>query len=71
MLGLKSVQRMPNNKILLNENILVYDIDIEDDGIVYSVDYDDKLQTIEDVTTIVEKFFNVTIKGILESDNQR
>lgn len=65
MNNLKNIQIAGDGKFIINDSIIVYDIELTDTGIAYSIDYDDKLYTKDYANAISEEFIQATIKGIL------
>jgi hypothetical protein len=66
-MSLDNVQIAGNGRFIVNDNIVVYDIEMTETGIVYSVDWDDKKCTEEEAMKIAESFLYKTIEGIMRS----
>lgn len=64
---LHNVQIAGNGRFIINDNIVVYDIDMGPDGMYYSVDWDDNKCTEDDAMKLAESFMHKTIAGVLNN----
>ena len=69
-MNLDNVQIAGNGRFIINDNIVVYDIEMQETGMVYSVDWDDKKCTEEDAMKLAEAFLHQTIAGILNNQGE-
>lgn len=59
---INSIKKIASNKYILNDDIVIYNIDYENDGIVYSVDFDDNKLNESQATAVCEEFITEAIK---------
>lgn len=69
-MNLDNVQIAGNGRFIINDNIVVYDIEMNDTGMTYSVDWDDKKCTEADAMALAEAFLHKTIAGILNNQGE-
>jgi hypothetical protein len=69
-MNLDNVQIAGNGRFIINDNIVVYDIEMQETGMVYSVDWDDKQCTEEEAMALAEAFLHRTIAGILNNQGE-
>ncbi len=66
---LDNVQIAGNGRFIINDNIVVYDIDMGPEGMYYSVDWDDKKCTEEEAMALAESFLHKTVAGVLNNQD--
>jgi hypothetical protein len=69
-MNLDNVQVAGNGRFIINDNIVVYDIEMAESGIVYSVDWDDKKCNEEEAMKLAEAFLYKTIAGIMNNQGE-
>jgi hypothetical protein len=69
-MNLDNVQVAGNGRFIINDNIVVYDIETIETGIVYSVDWDDKRCNEEEAMHLAEAFIQKTIAGIMNNQGE-
>ena len=62
---IKSVQVAGKGRFIINDNIIVYDIDTDPEGMYYSVDWDETRYTEEEAMELAEMFIHKTVNGIM------
>jgi hypothetical protein len=62
---LKSVQVAGKGRFIVNDNIVVYDIDAGEEGLSYSVDWDETSCTEAEAMQLAEAFLHKTVNGIM------
>lgn len=55
-----------NGRYIINNSIVIYDLNALDEGIEYSIEYNEKEITLETASEIADEFIKETIYGILE-----
>jgi hypothetical protein len=67
---LHNVQIAGNGRFIINDNIVVYDIDMGEEGMYYSVDWDDKKCNEAEAMALAESFLHKTIAGVLNNKDE-
>lgn len=66
-MNLDNVQMAGNGRFVINGNIVVYDIEMGETGMYYSVDWDDKKCSEEEAMQLAEMFLHRTVAGIVNN----
>lgn len=69
-MNLDNVQIAGNGRFVINDNIVVYDIEMNETGMTYSVDWDDEKCTEEEAMKLAETFLHQSIAGILNNQGE-
>lgn len=55
-------------RVRINENLTIYDIELEKNELTYSAEYNDEVYTDKQVKDIVEKIFNELIPDAVQKE---
>jgi hypothetical protein len=66
MKQLKNVNLAGEGKFIVNQHVIVYDIDMNSDGVVYSFDWDQKYINEKEASEIAARFIKDSIVGIIK-----
>lgn len=61
-----SVKKLPNDRFLINDSIVLYDLDFDDEGVVFKIDYDEKMISEAEATEISQKFVQDALENAVE-----
>ena len=60
---IKEVKKVQRGKYILNDAVVVYNIDFNDFGITYSVDWDENILEEAEAMAVAEAFFSEAVKN--------
>jgi len=61
---IEKVEIEPGKKFIVNESVIIYNLDVGDDGITYSINWDEDLIDEKQAFKLADQFMQDTINGI-------
>lgn len=60
---LKSIKKIGLGKYLLNDHIILSDLDIDDTGVIYNLNFNEMEVTEDEATRVAEEFITSALKS--------
>lgn len=62
---IKEVVKLEEGKYKINDAVIVSNLDYEDDGVTYTIDYDENMIEEDEAGKLVDEFINLAIKRFI------
>jgi hypothetical protein len=63
-----SVKKLPENKFLLNDKVVIYNLVAGPEGITFDIDFNDEEITEKEATTLAETFIYDALENFLSEE---